>query len=148
MVLIQSSNSIKNVPCLIYGFNILASHRQCGFKVIMSILHFATHIQCAGLNFYRSVAFPCPIYNVDYGHNVGIAFCPHIQCASLNYHVGITFKAPTYHVDQGHNVGIAFSPHIQCASLNCHANIAFKAPLFSVNYGHSVGITFSPPFIV
>jgi hypothetical protein len=40
-----------------------------------------------------------PIYNVDYGHNMGITFCPHIQCASLNYHVCIAFTTPTYSVD-------------------------------------------------
>ncbi len=76
MVLIQSSNSIKNVPCLIYGFSILASHRQCGFRVIMRILNFATHIQYASLNGYLGIAFPFPIYSVDYGHNVGIALTP------------------------------------------------------------------------
>jgi hypothetical protein len=65
----------------------------------MPILHFATHIYCASLNCYAGIAFPSPIYNVDYGHNVGIAFCPHIQCASLKSHVGIAFRAPAYSVD-------------------------------------------------
>jgi hypothetical protein len=57
------------------------------------------NIKCASLNYYASITFPSPIYNVDYGRNVGIALHPHIQCASSIYHVGIAFRAPTYSVD-------------------------------------------------
>jgi hypothetical protein len=42
----------------------------------MSILHFATHIYHASLNYY--VGIVAPTYSVDYGYNVGIALCPHI----------------------------------------------------------------------
>jgi hypothetical protein len=48
------------------------------FRVIMPILHFATHIYCASLNWYAGIALPSPIYSVDYGYNVGITLCLHI----------------------------------------------------------------------